>query len=274
MTSHSETVSTLPRNRLLSSVLVDDPDLLSELDLVQLEIKQIVFDLDQPIEYAYFPEDCVVSILGIMADGSAVETATVGHEGMLGLPLFHGTDRTSLQAFCQVSGSAYRMPAGAFKEHAARGGALTTMLHRYSQALFTLVAQSSACNRMHSMTHRCSRWLLHTHDRVGTDTFGLTHQFLSQMLGVRRATVTEALQKLQGAGAITYSMGHMTVLDRRALEDQSCECYAIIQREFTRLLGAPASDGRALANPHEGLRTSMGGRSAVAEDLNPESHLG
>jgi CRP-like cAMP-binding protein len=237
-----------------------------QLDRVALEIKQVLIDVDQPITHVYFPENGVVSMVGVMADGTAVETATVGHEGMIGLPLFHGTDRTSTQAFSQIPGMALRMTADAFRAEVARHGALSHMLHRYSQALLTLIAQSSACNRVHTMRERCARWLLHTHDRVGSDEFTLTHQFLSQMLGVRRATVTEALGELQALGAITYTMGRITVTDRAALEQAGCECYAIIRREFDRLLDGPDVPREAIENPLAGLKTRTDDGTSALRD--------
>ncbi|HKG94431.1 MAG TPA: Crp/Fnr family transcriptional regulator [Gemmatimonadaceae bacterium] len=252
-----------PLNRILAA-LPDDQyaRIAPSLDLVELELKQVLFDVDRPIEHVYFVEDGVASVLGVMADGTAVETATIGREGMVGLALFHGAEQTSAQAFCQVPGRAYRMSAAAFRAEAERQGALTRMLHRYSHALLTLIAQSSACNRLHSMSQRCARWLLLTHDRVGADEFALTHQFLSQMLGVRRATVTEAAGALQARRAITYTYGRIRVLDRGALEAAACECYRIIRREFDRLLDG----GRSSApSPLDGVKTSEDGRTTIGD---------
>ena len=235
-----------------------------------LAFRQVLFDVDRPIEHVYFPEDGVVSVLSVMADGSAVETATIGHEGLVGLPLFHGTDRTSAQAFAQVEGAAYRLPAADFRAAVAPGAPLARMVHLYAQALLTLIAQSSACNRLHTMRERCARWLLHTHDRVGAaegvDAFPLTHQFLSQMLGVRRATVSETMAALQEAGLVRYVMGRVTVTDRTGLEGAACECYAIIQREFDRLLGGPTPP-RPLPDPLAGVPTSEGGRSILGDGV-------
>ena len=252
-----------PRNRLLASLpAADFAQLAPALERVMLEVREVVFDVDQPITHVYFPESGVISVLGIMADGTAVETATVGPEGFVGLPVFLGTDRTSAQAFAQVPGPALWMTADAFRTAVDRSAALTRALHRYTQALFTLVAQSSACNRVHTMPERLARWLLHTHDRVGEDTFPLTHQFLSQMLGVRRATVTEGMGALQEAGSIAYEMGRVHVVDRAALERTACECYAIIVREFDRLLdGGPHSARGPLAD----VDTSANGRSLLGD---------
>ena len=252
------------RNRILGALPADERARLApHLERVELDVKQVVFDVDRPIEHVYFPEAAVVSLVGVMADGSAVETATVGREGMVGLPVFLGTDQTSAQAFAQIPGAALRIPADAFRSAVADSHVLTRALHRYTQALFTLVAQGSACNRLHAMVERCARWLLHTHDRVERDEFPLTHQFLSQMLGVRRATVTEAMGALQELGTVHYQMGRVRVRDRGALEAQACECYTVITREFDRLLGEAGPQGAAAgsirrAPTAEGNRTALG----------------
>lgn len=223
-------------------------------------LRLLLFDVDQPIEWVYFPEGMIGSIVGVMADGTAVETATIGHEGMVGLPVFLGTDRTSLQAFCQVPGPALRMRASAFREAIGRLPELRRLLNCFTQALLTLVGQNSACNRVHMMTERCARWLLMTHDRVGGDDFTLTHQVMSQMLGVRRATVTEAMGHLQERGAISYEMGRVHIRDRARLESLACECYTIIAREFDRLLGSEGAPPMFKRAP-----TSAGGLSTVGD---------
>jgi CRP-like cAMP-binding protein len=235
------------------------------LERVEAERRQVLFDVDRPITYVYFPEAMVTSILGVMADGTAVETATVGREGMVGLPVFLGTDQMSAQAFAQIPGPALRMSAEAFRAAVAESPALTLALHRYTQALFTLVSQNSACNRLHTMAERCARWLLHTHDRVEHDEFPLTHQFLSQMLGVRRATVTDAMGSVQERGAVEYQMGRVRVRDREALERAACECYAIITREFDRLLGDPGARPARPASPLGAVTTEQDGRSALED---------
>jgi CRP-like cAMP-binding protein len=253
--------STTPRNRILAALPEAEYTRLEpELERVPLELRQLVYDVDTPISHVYFPEAGIVSVVGLMADGAAVETATVGNEGMIGLPIFLGTDRTTMQAFCQVRGWALRMEASAFRAALGEGGELPRILGRYTQALFTLVAQSSACNRLHAMRQRCARWLLLTRDRVESDTFELTHQFLSQMLGVRRATVTEAAGALQADGLIEYAYGKVTVRDRARLEAAACECYLIIRREFARLL-----EGRTIPSPLDGARVSEGGVSTAGD---------
>jgi CRP-like cAMP-binding protein len=259
---------TASRNRILAALPADARARLApHLERVELELRQIVFDVDRPISHVYFPETSVVSVLGVMADGAAVETATVGREGMVGLPVFLGSDRMSAQAFAQVPGPALRMSADDFRAAVADTPALTLALHRYTLALFTLVAQGSACNRLHTMVERCARWLLFTHDRVGSDEFGLTHQFLSQMLGVRRATVTEAMGALQAGGVVDYQMGRVRVRDRAGLEARSCECYAIVGREFDRLLGGTDGVARPGPSPLEGVVVSEDGRSTAGDGV-------
>jgi CRP-like cAMP-binding protein len=246
-----------PRNRILAALPPEERERLQpSLELVRMEIREVVFEPNQPIEHVYFPEDLMVSILGVMEDGSAIETGTVGNEGMAGVPVFLGAMQMAGQAFVQISGSAWRMPAAALREEVRRGGALAELLGRYTQALFTLVAQSSACNRKHPMEQRCARWLLMAHDRVDGDTMDLTQHFLSQMLGVRRATVTEAAGALQGRGLIEYTRGRITILDRDGLEAAACACYGIIRGEFARLL-----EGTEPPTPLDGVRVSEAGKS-------------
>jgi len=258
--------TTLTRNRVLAALPEAEYAMIAEeLERVDLETKQVLFDVDRPIDRVYFPETVVVSVLSVMADGTSVETATIGWEGIVGLPVFHGTDRTSAQAFIQIPGTALRMTADALRTALQRAPGLTRALHHYTQALFTLVAQSSACNRVHTMEERCARWLLHTHDRVGAEAFPLTHQFLSQMLGVRRATVTEAMGALQSTGCITYEMGVVRIIDRAGLAAGACECYAIIVREFDRLLGPPTSQSPTPENPLAHVRTSERGTSTLGD---------
>lgn len=255
----------MPRNRILASLPAEEYARLEpHLERIGLEVRQVLFDYEQPIEHVYFPESMVASVLSFMADGTAVETATIGWEGLVGLPLFLGIDRTPAQCFCQIPGEALRMPARAFREAVGHGGQLTTMLNRYTQALFTLLAQSSACNRRHTVEERCARWLLQTHDRVGQDIFPLTQQFLSQMLGVRRATVSGAAGSLQSRGLIEYIYGQITIKDRPGLEAFACECYAIINREFARLLA-----GHELPGPLDGTRFSEDGRTLADSDGPP-----
>jgi CRP-like cAMP-binding protein len=226
-------------NRILDAL--DDVTrrrLLAELTEVELPLKKIVFDYDQPIEHVYFPTRGVVSILGAMDDGTPVEVATIGPEGFVGLPVFLGAESTPARALVQIPGRALRMDAKTFRE-LAREPDLAQVLNRFTQALFTLLAQGAVCNRMHTLTERCARWLLLTADRVGDEaTFPLTQEFLAQMLGVRRASVSLAQGELQRRGLIEYSRGSITIRNRAGLEQESCECYRIITQEFERLLNS------------------------------------
>jgi CRP-like cAMP-binding protein len=252
-----------PRNQILAALPKRQlARLAPSLERVTLESKDVLFDPDQPITHVYFPEDCLISIVGIMADGSAVETATVGQEGMIGLAVFLGDGRTSLQAFCQVPGDALRLRAQALRKELARAGQLRVLLGRYTQALIAQIAQASACNRLHPLRQRCARWLLQTQDRVRSDTFALTHQFLSQMLGVRRVTVTELAGEFEREGLIKNHYGRITVLDRGGLERTACECYRIIQREFERLL-----EGRESSSPLRAVPVSEHGKSAAGDGV-------
>jgi CRP-like cAMP-binding protein len=226
------------RNRLLAALPAPQLQrLLPALEPIELTWKQPFYEADAPIRFVHFPLTGVASLVTTMEDGVVVEVATVGNEGLVGLPVFLGTDVSPLTAFVQVPGAAVRMPAAALEEEARSGGALSEILRRYTQAFLVQLARSSACNRRHSTEERCARWLLMTHDRVGADEFPLTQEFLSQMLGVRRAAVSVAAGLLQKAGLISYRWGRITVLDRGGLENTACECYRIIRNEYDRLLG-------------------------------------
>jgi CRP-like cAMP-binding protein len=172
-----------------------------------------------------------------MSDGLAVEAGTVGNEGMVGLPLYLGAETSPHRAFSQVPGEALRMRAGDFTAELARQGPLHAVLKRYNQALINQMAYSVACNRLHSVEERMCRWLLMTQDRVGAEQFPLTQEFLAQMLGVRRPSVTVVAGILQKAGLIVYSRGLITIRDRAGLEAASCECYRVVRDELDRLLG-------------------------------------
>lgn len=249
------------RNRILAS-LPDEQRLRigACADQVQLKGKTLLFDLDQPITSVYFPIEGVVSLVSILSDGSAVESATVGNEGMVGLPVFLGARSMSAQAFVQVPGFGYRLATADFLAELERGPELRIALNRYTQAVITLLAQNSACNRRHSIQARCARWLLLTHDRISGDSFELTQKALSLMLGVRRATVTVAAGLLQQAGLIEYDRGVITVVDRAGLEAAACECYAIVRNEFARLQG-----DAAIADPLADVTVSRGGITTVDE---------
>jgi CRP-like cAMP-binding protein len=224
-------------NLILAALPQQDFDWLRpQLETVSLGRKEIIYQPNTPIPYVYFPNSGMTSILTTMKNGKVAEVGVVGKEGMLGLPVFLGTDRSSGQSFSQVPGESLRMPADAFRAAIQRSQALTDLLHRYTQALFTQVSQSAACNRLHAIDKRCCRWLLMTYDRVEAGEFVLTQELLSAMLGVRRASVAEVAGKLQQAGWIRYRRGQLRILDRKGLEATSCECYGILRAEYERLL--------------------------------------
>jgi len=202
----------------------------------QLGLKDVLYEPNKPMSGVYFPLNGVISLIAPLDNGSEIEVATTGNEGMAGLPLFLGVNRTPLKAFSQVPGESLYLSTALFRKHLEREPELVAVLHRFAQALMMQISQSTACNRAHSVGQRCCRWLLMTHDRVNSDTFTLTQEFLAQMLGVRRATVGEVAAELQEGKLIQYSRGHMRVLNRRGLEKRSCGCYFIIRDEYNRLL--------------------------------------
>ena len=249
------------QNRLLAALPRAELEAIEPyLEHVDLERRMIAYDSERPITHVYFVEDGVISIVSLVLDKSAIETATIGREGMIGLPLFHGVDVVPEQAFVQVPGHGYRMTAQAFRQVIVSCPTLQRLLHRCSVAIFTLAAQHSACNRLHSMEQRCARWLLTVHDRMSGDEFNLTQDFLSQMVGVRRATVSEVASELQKAGLISYSRGHIVIVNRAGLERASCECYRIIRSTFARLL-----EGHDEPSPLAEVTTSEDGLSLAGD---------
>ena len=228
------------RNSILNQIeLPERARIVKMLTKVPLSFEQVVYQKDRPIRHVYFVESGVVSIVNKLSDGTIIEVATVGNEGMLGLPVFLRGSKTSLMAFAQIPGEAWRMKAEDLARITQDGSQLRTSLTRYVQALMTQIAQAATCNRIHSIEERAARWILMTHDRVGVDDFPLTHKFLAQMLGVRRAGVSEVMARLQRSGLLRYVRGRVTVLNRKGLEKTACECYRVIREEFRRLVGAP-----------------------------------
>ncbi len=232
----------LPENQLLARLPQGEYQrLLPHLEAVPLAFKQVLYRARSSIDYAYFPNRGVTSALTIMEDGSAIEVATVGNEGVVGMLAFLGAKTSPNEVIVQVEGDGLRMPAEALHEEASRDGPLRRLLVLYQVAFHTQVSQSVACNGLHSVQKRCCRWLLMTHDRVQADVMPLTHEFLAVMLGVQRSSVTEVLQPLQEQGLIRNSRGRITVVDRAGLEAASCECYRSVKDEFDRLFG-PAGE--------------------------------
>jgi len=253
------------RNRLLDELPPDEVAAIApSLERVTLVAGLVLIDVERPIERVWFPEDSVVSLLSVMGDGSAVETATIGCEGMVGTPLFHGVESTPEHAFVQIGGTANTLDADAFRDALPHCPTLVARIHRFSQALFTFAAQSSGCHRKHTIEQRLARWLLVVHDRAKRDRLELTQRFLSQMLGVRRATVTVAAGALQEAGLVRYTRGRIDVLDRAGLERTSCECYAIVRAQYDRLL-----DGTARPSPLTGVSLTGPDGMSTAGDGGP-----
>jgi CRP-like cAMP-binding protein len=224
-------------NQLLAALPADEYERLCPImEEVALHVGDIIARPDEPIEYVYFPHHSVFSLIAMMEDGSEVEVGVVGNEGMFGLPIVLGTDSMPLQAIVQIAGGATRIKSDLFREHLDRDGQLYKSLLRYMQAFFIQTAQTAACHRLHKLDGRLARWLLMCHDRAKTDDLALTHEFLADMLGVRRAGISEAASKLQAEGLINYSRGHIRIVDRQGLEAFSCECYGVVKKEFDRLL--------------------------------------
>ena len=225
------------RNRILGHLSNKDfQRLRKRMKLVELPMGTTLYEPYAPLEYVYFPEDGIASLLTRLDDGTETEIATVGLEGMVGLPVFFGVESVPERTIWQVPGKALVLQAKVLRRETRQGGALSDVLCLYAQGLFTQISQSASCNRRHEIVQRCSRWLLMTHDRVNGDEFALTHEFLSKMLGVRRAGVSVAAGILQKAGVIKYSRGRIKIVDREGLEGISCECYRIVREEFDRLL--------------------------------------
>jgi len=226
------------KNQLLAALPQEENVRLQpKLEAVSLAFKDILYQPSGAIEYVYFPHNSVISLITHMVNGGEIEVATLGNEGMLGLPVFLGGETTPLKAIAQIPGDALRMQVDVFKSEVTPGSPLHSLLQRYTQALFTQISQSAACNRLHCVQQRFCRWLLMTYERAGPNQFLLTQEFLAIMLGVRRTSVSEVAHKLQEEGLIRYSRGKMTVLDPQALESRSCECYRLVKQEFNRLLG-------------------------------------
>jgi CRP-like cAMP-binding protein len=225
-------------NRLLASL----PDealarLLPHLQPVYFALGGVVYESSERMDHLYFPTTCIVSLLYTMTNGATAEMGLVGKDGIVGVALFMGGNTVPNRAVAQVAGGAFSVPAPVLLEEFRQGGPCQLLLLRYTQALITQISQTAVCNRLHSVEQRLCRWLLLTHDRVGSAELLLTQEFIANMLGGRRESVTKAAGRLQQAGLIRYVRGHITILDRQGLEATSCECYQVVKTEFDRLLG-------------------------------------
>ena len=227
------------RNKILNLLPPKELEaVLERCEMVTIESEEIIFRRNEPIPFAYFPDNCVISLVTEMEDGDAVEAMTVGNDGFVGMAVFHGVPSSRLKAIGQISGEARRLTTDDFRELAREYEGLNRLLHRYSQFVFETVSQSAACNRLHVIEQRCARWLLMSEDRVGRNRFDLTQEFLAEMLGVRRPGVTVAMGVLEKAGLIAHGRGNITVVDRVGLEKAACECYQTIKKRQVELFGA------------------------------------
>jgi cAMP-binding proteins - catabolite gene activator and regulatory subunit of cAMP-dependent protein kinases len=225
-------------NKLLAALpAADYRRILPTLTTVPLKFRQVMHKYGEPIDTVYFIGGGVASVTNVMTDGRMVEVATIGNEGMVGVTVFLGGTLSPGEAFIQVpDGNGQAMPADAFRKELDRRGAFYGLMSRYSQAMQILIMQSTACNSLHTVEERCSRWLLMTHDRVDGDELRLTHEFLGYMLGVRRPTVSLVLGTLDKAGILHNGTKKITIVNRARLEDTSCECYRVVKSAFDRLL--------------------------------------
>ena len=235
-TNHSQ----VPRspNKLLASLPVEDYErIASSLTSVPMRLKKVLHKQDEPIEVVYFPSGGAVSLVKMLKDGQVAEVATIGSEGAVGASVFFGQRVADCDVLVQLEGPpAEVMSAARFNAEMDRRGAFFNHVVRYNQALMSQIMQTTVCNGLHSAEQRCCRWLLMTHDRAGVVEFPLTHECLATMLGVRRPTVTIVANQLQRAGLIQYRRGFVTIVDRAKLEAASCECYATVKEQMTRLL--------------------------------------
>lgn len=233
-------MSALPdprQNHLLDALLATDYNrLFPSLEFVKLPLGQVLYESGQQLKYVYFPTTSIISLLYVMENGASAEIAIVGNEGILGISLFMGGETTPSRAVVQSAGEGFRLKGDILKSEFNRAGPVQRLLLRYTQALITQMAQTAVCNRHHSVEQQLCRWLLLSLDRLASNEITMTQELIANMLGVRREGVTEAARKLQAAGLIEYSRGHIKVTDRPMLEKRACECYDVVKVEFERLL--------------------------------------
>jgi CRP-like cAMP-binding protein len=227
-----------PRQNWLLAALADAEwqRLSQHLQPVAMPLGRVLFDSGSAPSHVYFPTSAIVSLLHVMKDGASAEIAVVGNEGVVGISLFMGGHSTSSQAVVEAAGEGFRLEAALLMREFDRGGPVLHLLLRYTQALITQMAQTSVCNRHHALDQQMCRWLLLTLDRLRGNELVMTHELLSTILGVRRASISDIAGSLQKDGLIRYERGRITVLDRAAIEQRSCECYAVVKKEYDRLL--------------------------------------
>jgi CRP-like cAMP-binding protein len=225
------------QNHLLAALPASEFERLApHLELVTLKLGEVLYESGGRLKHVYFPTNSIVSLLYVMEDGASAEIAVVGNEGILGISLFMGGETTPSRAVVQSKGNGYCLQSQLLKQEFNRAGPMMHLLLRYTQALITQMSQTAVCNRHHSVDQQLCRWLLMSIDRLSSDELIMTQELIANMLGVRREGVTEAAGKLRDIGIIQYSRGHIKVLNRRKLEQHVCECYAVVKKEFDRLL--------------------------------------
>jgi CRP-like cAMP-binding protein len=248
-------------NRLLATLAVDEYQrLLPSLELVTFSLGEVISEPCGRHEYVYFPTTCIVSFLYTMEEGSTVEVGLTGNDGVVGVALFLGGDTSPYRAIVQIAGAAFRMRSKVLQQEFKRSGGFQQVLLRYTQALITQISQTAACNRLHSVEKRLCRWLLLCHDRVPSDEILMTQEFIANMLGGRRESVTVAAGHLQDAGFVQYSRGHIRILDRKAVEACACECYRVVKDEVDRLMG---ERDKSLLTRHAIAGRSEGGQESL-----------
>jgi CRP-like cAMP-binding protein len=228
-----------PQQNHLLGALPDESyaRLRDEFELIAMPLGWVLYEAGGSLAHAYFPVSSIVSLLYVTIDGSSSEIAVAGNEGMVGVSLFIGGERTTNRAVVQSAGHGYRLNDAASRREFALGGVFQKLMLRYTQTLLTQMGQTSVCNRHHSIDQQLCRWLLLSMDRVSGDELIMTQELIADMLGVRREGVTQAAGKLQAAGLISYTRGRITLLDRSAMEERVCECYAVVRQDFERLMG-------------------------------------
>ncbi|MGY6530161.1 MAG: Crp/Fnr family transcriptional regulator [Cyanobacterium sp.] len=225
-------------NQILASISQDEYIILfSNLECVSLVSGQVIYKRDQKIDYVYFPLHSMISLVSTLSNKATIEIGLIGNEGLVGLPVFLGGNYATNDAIVQIPDSAMRLDANIFLAESKKAGELQRILLLYTQARLAQISQNAVCKCHHSIHQQLACWLLYAHDSVGQDDLRLTQKFISQMLGVRRSSVTEVAQKFQKDGIIQYTRGNITILDRSLLESVSCECYDLVKKEFNRLLG-------------------------------------
>ena len=225
------------QNRLLAQIPnVEWARWLPHVEVVDLPLGKVLYESGARLGYVHFPLDAIVSILYVLGNGASAEIAVVGREGLVGIALFMGGESTTNRAVVQSAGRGLRLRANIMMEEFNRAGPVMHLLLRYTQALITQMSQTAVCNRHHSLDQQLCRWLLLSLDRLDSLELHMTQELIASMLGVRREGVTEAAGTLQKAGLIRYRRGHITVLDRRGLEERTCECYRVVKQEYDRLL--------------------------------------